>query len=56
MYYDKDEQDEDGLPLIVFAPKSDERTFGDKCDAMKNVDQTKVKSYLITELNNFRKD
>lgn len=56
MYYDEDEKDEDGLPLIVFAPKGSQRTFGNECKGLKYVNQKKVQSYLITELNQFRKD
>lgn len=56
MYYDDSEKDEDGLPLIVFAPKGKDYTFGDNCKDLKNVDQRKVQSYLISELNQFRKD
>lgn len=53
--YDKIEKDEDGLPLIVFSPKGYE-TFGDNSSSFKNVSLTKVQSYLISDLNKFRKD
>jgi hypothetical protein len=53
--YDKIEKDEDGLPLIVFSPKGHD-TFGDNSLSFKNVSQTKVQSYLISDLNKFRKD
>ena len=49
------EKDEDGLPLIVFSPKGF-RTFGDDCPSLKTVSQTKVQSYLVSKLNEFRKD
>jgi hypothetical protein len=50
--YDKIEKDEDGLPLIVFSPKGHD-TFGDNSLSFKNVSQTKVQSYLISDLNKF---
>ena len=55
MSYDDWMTDEDGKPAIVFSPK-DDRTFGDDCPELKNVNLQTVQSLLITELNNFRKD
>ena len=56
MYCDNSEKDEDGLPLIIFEPKSEFRTFGNDCPAFINVNKEKVQSILISELNKFRKD